>query len=862
MSAQVRLPFLALSLGAILTTTGRAEPLPCQPVAPPSTLLDRHGDPLPTGAIARIGTVRWRHPFAFFVGFSGDGRTLTSVGGTEFRVWDNASGRMLRRVPVTPAGICAAAMSPDGNVLAVSPEDALGREGTVVSLWDVATGKQLRRIKTFGEPVVSLAFSPDGKRLASCGWCDSSVRLWDAATGEPLAEFVKPTGEPDSVGDRQGIYVRSFSLAFSPDGKHLVTSTERGIVRLWRVSDGKVVWSAKGQERTPNGVVAFSPDGRMVAWETDDKEICLAEAATGKELRRVEGFHNGVSHLAWSPDCRVLAAAPPGGTVRIWDPATGKKLGPLQGSADGESWLAFSPNSKTLAGSFESCLRRWDVNTGNELADPGEPFFPVGLLAFSPDGEILATQDTTLTILLRQARTGKVLSVVDHSRKPGVCLVFSADGKSLLSQVGDFGLQVWDLSTGQEKITEYEAGRIHAAWFSPDGSTISAGTSQGVAVQWDVRSGDRLRVIDSPIDCQEADFLKWSGDGQLLCLVRQTQVRTVATFAGKEHPLCEVTAGLVEGATVSGDNMMLALWVRTPKTVTLKRKGTHQVADPAAPGAFALFEVVTGKERSRLTPVPPEISELTFSPNGRWLAFVASDTVHVWDVSTGSELRQFHGDQGGVYKLAFSPDSRLLAAAGFDTTVLVWDLTSLHEDNVARRPLTLSADQLETLWADLADTDAAKAFRAANLLVRSSSSLGFLEKKLKQDALARQTPRKEILRWIANLDDDAFTVREEASGQLDRLGDKAETMLRQALTGKLSLEARRRVERLLEKHQKAAPASDNLRAIRAVEVLERVASPEARELLKTLSSEPTWPLLAAEADAAQARLTKIPKKGP
>jgi WD40 repeat protein len=863
MSAQVRLLFLAFCFVVLFVTRAKAEPAPCQPDPPVGTLLDRYGDPLPAGAVARLGTVRWRHPFAFRVGFSRDGKTLTSVGGGEFRVWDAASGRMLRRVPVAPAGICAAALSPDGSMLAVSPEDTVGREEAMVSLWDLATGKPLRQIKSLGGPVVSLAFSPDGKRLASCGWRDTSVSLWDPATGESVAEFNQPTGEPGGGGDRQSKYRRSFNLAFSPDGKMLLAGIERGLVRLWRVGDGTVAWSAKAQERDANGPVAFSPDSRFVVWGNGNKKIVLADSATGKELRILDGFPHAPIQLAWSPDSRVLASSHDAGTAHLWDSESGQRIRSLSEESLGDSALAFSPDGKTLLGAFGPCLHRWNATGNIKFLDPDEPYYPVDLLSFSPDGKNLATQDSNLTVHLRHVPTGKSHKVGQYGGPPGVCLLlFSADGKSLMSQLSDSTLGLRDLASRQETTFGMDDGTIRAAWFSPDGTKIVAGTSRGETVEWDASSGKQLRVVESPVDFQSADVIQWSSDGQLRYLVQQTQVRTIESLTGRENPSYKVTNGLVEGVAVSAGNKMLAWWVPASKTLTDRPREAHTAPQPPGPGGIALVEVVTGKERARLQAVPSGIRHLTFSPDCRWLAFAASDTVHVVDLRTGNDLQELHGDQGEVRRLAFSPDSRFLAAAGLDTTVLVWDLARLQEEGSLRPSPPIPTEQLETLWLDLADADAGNAFRAITLLAGAPSSVGFLEKMLNQQVAARQSPQKEILRWIIDLDDEDYTVREKASAQLERLGDRPEALLRKALACPPSLEVRRRIEPLLEKQKKAIPVGNSLRALRAVEILELVATPEARALLNALSRETNWRLLAAEADAAHARLTKIPKKSP
>src|SRR5262249_6736528 len=206
-------------------------------------------------------------------------------------------------------------------------------------------------------------------------------------------------------------------------------------------------------------------------------------------------------------------------------------------------------------------------------------------------------------------------------------------------------LQLWDVASGQEKTTLRVESGIHAAWFSPDGTLVGAGTSQGETVQLEVSSGKQLRVADSPFDLQSADLVQWSSDGRLLCLVRQTQVRTFEALTGRENPPWGGTNDRVEQLAVSPNNKMLALGVRAPKRITGPRKGTRPPAETSGPGALVLVEVLTGQERAFLKSVPSGMSHLTFSPDGRWLVFAATDTIHAVDLRTGEELQQLHGDQ-------------------------------------------------------------------------------------------------------------------------------------------------------------------------------------------------------------------------
>lgn len=227
---------------------------------------DRYGDPLPPGAMARLGTVRMRH------------------GG----------------------GVCCTAFSPDGRILASGGEDQ------AIRLWDVATGKPMRALMGHQHQVNSLAFAPTGNTLASASR-DGTVRLWDISTGKQLRLF--------SV---EGV---TFScVVFSPDGRTLAASAYRKAIHLWEVATGKEVLQLKKHQAGGVSRIAFSPDGKMlVSAGGEDKTLCLWEVATGRELRQFDTQPCEIFSVAFSSNGKTLAGGGKGG-IHLWEAATGKEI--------------------------------------------------------------------------------------------------------------------------------------------------------------------------------------------------------------------------------------------------------------------------------------------------------------------------------------------------------------------------------------------------------------------------------------------------------------------------------------------------------------------------------------------------------
>jgi hypothetical protein len=304
------------------------------------------------------------------------------------------------------------------------------------------------------------------------------------------------------------------------------------------------------------------------------------------------------------------------------------------------------------------------------------------------------------------------------------------------------------------------------------------------------------------------------------------------------------------------------------------------LANLNADRTVTLYEAVSGAKRGRLGEADPKnrmvyLTDgtmspmcapqmrrdapvcLAFSPDGRYLATAQhSPDIHLWDILAGREVGQLKGHEGGVVNLLFTHDSKHLISAGTDTTALTWDLTRrtglkpvLQEPAPAAR---LDLQTLDALWTDLAGKDPAKAFDA----IRKLSASGHQAVTLIKERVRPASPPdpKRLAQLLADMESDRFRVRQPAEAELERLGDLAESALRQALEKDPPLDLQTRVQRLLDKLARQAHTPGLLRDLRAVEILELVGSSEARRVLQSLAGGVAGACLTREAERAMRRL--------
>jgi WD40 repeat protein len=751
-------------------------------------------------------------------------------------------------------------------------------------MWDVASGKELGWFREQA-PATTARFSPDGKTLITVD-NKGSIRIW--RDGKSTVRQLNQS-EPTFLG---------LSSFMSADGK-LVGVLNIGFhLRLWDKETGRQLFEWKGNARSNSYSTALSPDGKVLAVVGEGNRARLLDVASGKEIRRIEGPDEpgqqkpalprgqieALAGLTFSPDGQSLAATFRD-TFSLWEVSTGILRYTVKAGGGG---LHFSPDGKYLACSGEGPIRLYEAADGKEVRRferHGRGF--IRAVEFSPDGTTLAAAEG-YAINLWDVVTGKRLQSFPGHETPVISLAFSPDGAGLASGDSEDGtLLLWDLKSRKPRhVLRGHFPDVLSMAYSPDGKLIatgdgySGGSTGGLDAQirlWNVEDGKLVRQFPGHLNSVQS--LTFSPDGKMLASAghdARAKLWDVAT--GKRlHQLrgadaqFQSVAFSPNGNTVVVANTLgqLALWrvgsgrrIREFGTVDDERRAIRQVAILSDGKTFLsrefegngqggqdvrFWDIESGKELRSfgMNTSNPHYSCCAFSPDGKSLAIIPGDfrdpTIQLRDAATGKIVGRLKGHNGGaVTALAFSPDSKILASGGRDATVLLWEV---------------SRARLEHLWSELASgqDDAAQAIK--KLATTPGDAVPFLKERLGR--AAQQEARASGI--ISDLDDDDFNVREKASKDLENLGPGGAFVLRLALQGSPSVEARARIQKILgqQKTPDGKPSGLDPRSVwLSLAVLEEIGSPEAQQALQELAKGPAKSTIVREAGAALERLAK------
>jgi tricorn protease-like protein len=471
-----------------------------------------------------------------------------------------------------------------------------------------------------------------------------------------------------------------------------------------------------------------------------------------------------------------------------------------------------------------------DVAAFRQLPFDGRAKTGYHTVAFSPDGKHLAAPALPNTIKVWDTATGKeVFTLTGHTNEV-FDVAFSPDGKWIAS-AGRDGARLWAAATGKHVFLLRSQTWVNRVGFSPDGKHLASAGSPGIVI-WDVATGKQLVTLQGHRTWESTAV--FSPDGK----------HVASGNIEKNITVWDAPTGQVLH-TLKGHTGPI-------HTVIFSPEGKH-LASASTDTTIRIWDLAK-QEAITLRGHTGPVHTVEYSPDGRRILSASSDkTIRLWDARTGQHLLSLTDCTVPAYCAVFSPDGSRVAATSSNGQIFLWNLGA-----GGRRPVVLTGPALQSLWDDLGGDHPARAFRAVFTLSAAPNQAVPLLKKHLRPAKVSPVDGKRTAALLADLDSSRYGVRHKATRELGQLGKVIEPALTKALAGPLSLEARWRIESIVNKLQGMQASPEQLLAQRAAEVLERIGTAKARAFLTALAQGAEGAWLTQEAKASLDRLARQP----
>ena len=665
-----------------------------------------------TGAL--LHTLAGHTDAVLSVRFSHDGERLLSSGYDNTAiVWDLRTGEVQQTLKGHSWWVWAAEFSPDDRMIVTASHD--GKAMVWQQKEDGTYGIVTEFAKHRG-PIYAAQFAPDGASIATAGY-DRRVLVWNPGEVVPIdiARRIDKLPDPPAPFRELALHDGPIRcLAFSPDGKSLVSGGQDNVMRVWSMEDNREALVVRGHASHVRDC-DFSADGTLLLSGGRDQVIKLWKPEQYGESKVLSeggaGQQDAVLAASFSRDGSQIVTASRDRTAALWD-SRSQQL--LQRFAEGHDFLAstsvfFAGGSKLATGAGDGTVRIWDVTIGTEVLK-FEKTGRTAALDVTEDGSLIATGGKNNTAVLWDGRTGQQVAVLEGHEDTVTAVRFAPNG-TVLATADDRGrCRLWeqDAESMEWNATHWLRGHsrsINALAFAKDGARLITASGDNTCGQWDVSTGEEMRdlilkhpewVADMAVSADGSRVLTCCDDGKLRLwsLEKATLLRTI----GPEDDIVYTS-------------------------VDLSPDGKKALAASAAKSTVKMWDLGTGKELQNLAGQKAWLEfggrkgilwAARFAPGGGRVLTIGGNDARLWDIDSREMLVRF-SPHGAVAAADISPDGKLLVTGSWDQSAKIWEtatgrailkLDGIHEGFVnsvefspdGNRILTGSDDGTARLW--------------------------------------------------------------------------------------------------------------------------------------------------------------------
>ncbi len=798
---------------------------------------DRHGDAMPVKALMRFGSTRFRHP-ANLMGVAVDpaGKTAVTLsqGNPALNRCDLETGQVTSIQ--NAAHQFSYSSSPRRSVLFLVSG---GKRAILIGQNQIEAIPLDKEIEGWKVPMdrnynSHTAISPDGKLLA----------LVQPHSGQKLLIVETEAGKVRHTIDRVGN--SPTDVAFSHDSKFVSVSShnQNEALRSWDVETGKETpaWKELKALNAVPMAMAYSPDGKYLALGQIQQTVTLVDLNEKKAINSFGGLASTIRWLEFAPDNKHLVVLDQTGQLAIFETQTGKETKRIQ-LGQAHTVPALTPDGKRLVVGSYNVVEIFNLHGEDKQSFAGHRS-SVSQLAASLDGRFLATSGGDNTVRLWDAATGESIFEGRRQQYGAASVAFTPDSKNLLWANSATSIEFLnaaelaekkDLRTALER--EIRGVPVQSFALSIDGKTLAVSANDGTGAHiYDLsQKSPAAKAVKHPLGVQ-AHFFAFSDDTQLAAADTQSEARANPfgandNSANPATSIVDLSRGRELGRLPGGANASTKQGDFAGSRLFFWHSGR----------SVMLWDVLSNKVVLTVAVQNGSPTAVVTSSDGRLLAWATGDsqrTIHVYDALAGNEIASFAGGhQGQVQCLRFHFDNErpVLYSGSADSTVLAWDLREAMAAYESRSP-QLNAEETERVWLEFGADDPVVMHRALwTLSTAGENAVTTLAKHLKPAPVDRELgPRVEKL--IAQMDDDQFAIREQASQEISDLGEGVDPFLRLALADTDSAEVRHRIRRLLSDLSGKPLVVDpnQQRALRAIQVLEEIGDEQARRGARAL----------------------------